>query len=360
MPAVGQMELEQARAECARFPTAVGSSMLAVRVGTAIAPTLAGSDHTIGVPDEGMRHWIFAPPVGMPLILALPGARKEVPNPRSGIEAREVLTGGLLTAYLTCWALWSRTSSQDGSFQMDLNWVAESRGFRMYNGAHGSGGYGSPMADFKMAVANLECVGLRGAGRWRASTPEPLINRHTRDDGLVWLQHAPLALRAMRDRGSGGHAQFPLAALRLDAQDAPIALGLAALWRKEIVVSALAPGAPGYWRGPLRTVLERCGDYNAARVAKMGGPWWAMKATELKRIALAGEFAEEADVDGAGPHAVVTLTPSPLLAAVYAPLLERRREAAQQELAAKELAPVVERIVEKVGRTRRRRRSSKP
>jgi hypothetical protein len=299
----------------------------------------------------GFRHWVLVPPRGYQVQIALPfnenegyeqegGVFKGIKTDRAGELARRLLSEGRLVAYLTAWALWETAGAdRTGVFRLDPELVADLRGFQKTGGgrADGGGSYGRPWQDFKKDLAFLQQIGLSEVGdgeNWaRAAVPEPLINAYAFGDTAgprdVMFKHAGLAIAwilGQRPR----FVQVPRAVLRLDARDAPMAYGLAAMWRAEIHDCALAPGAPGVWRGNLLDVLSATGMHNPRDAGKKGREYWEGRAEALGRVMNEGGFGV-AHVEGAGSTARVTLEPSPLLAAAYKGLLEARARAATRD-----------------------------
>lgn len=327
--------LAESRERVVRAPSPVLAAMVAARSGMTKAGHLPAIVDPSGktFPAAGFRHWQFTGPKGHSLWLPFPPTPSTTTKSKlgkievdPGIPAREALPGGLLLAYVTTWALWHQQGGKgsEGLFLFDPALVAELGGYALTGRSDRPGS--APRArsgavrHFTTQLDKLTTYGLAAVGDVKAKTVEPLINRYESPRGEAY-QHAPLALHAMhRD-----FTQLPLAVLRLDARDAPIAVGMAAFWR-ETIVSAL--DGPGHWRGSLRDLLVRLGAFNPAQARKQGGPTYLQGlARDLERIVADGELGS-AHTEGEGPGAIVTLTPSPILATVYEPLRAARLAAA--------------------------------
>ena len=338
--------LAESREQVVRAPSPVIAAMVAARSGMTKAGHLPAIVDPSGktFPAAGFRHWQFTGPKGHSLWLPFPSTPSTTTKGKlgkmevdPGIPAREALPGGLLLAYVTTWALWHQQGGKgsEGLFLFEPARVAELAGYALTARSDRPGS--APRArsgavrHFAAQLDKLTTYGLAAVGDVKAKTVEPLINRYESPRGEVY-QHAPLAIHAMRR----DFTQLPLAVLRLDARDAPIAVGMAAFWREHIVTTL--DGA-GHWRGTLRDLLVRLGAFNPAEARKRSpGPYLQGLARDLERIVAEGELGS-AHTEGSGPGAIVTLTPSPILATVYEPLRAARlAAAARAEAVAVEVA----------------------
>ncbi len=320
------------RALCLRIPQSVAVAFASTRGGELQRAPLRWHDRSGKTfpTSLDLRRWTFVPPRGATLVLPFGDETAHgITIERSGPIVREVLSGGSLRSYLATWALWAEQGcNAEGAFALDTNQIADLCGLEVYENKSGGGAsYGKALQDFRAAVEHLHTIGLAAVGDVEARSAEPLIQEwreKSRPNRRLYL-HARLALAALRQ--AGDFAQLPRNVLRLSARDTPIALGVATLWREEITRTALAPGAPGYWRGSLRDFAQKTGVYNEREAQKKAGSYWRPLAADIIRIVAQGELGT-AHVEGSGPRAIVTLEPSPVLARAYVPLLDAQREAA--------------------------------
>jgi hypothetical protein len=92
----------------------------------------------------------------------------------------------------------------------------------------------------------------------------------------------------------------------------------------------LEAGAPGFWRGTLRKLIDVLDIYNSNDARKRGNAYWPKIAGDIVRVTLDGGFGT-AHIAGDGPDACATLAPSPELAAAYRPLQDAQEQAKLRE-----------------------------
>lgn len=274
-----------------------------------------------------LQHWRLTPPVGHQFALDLPFENGS--NPKHGRGVRSVLTGPLLRAYIATWALTGAWATEHGGmnphglFEMrvrDVLWDlyglpkawTTSRGKR----------YPRPPTTAEKELAEtfgkLHLCLLEGIGNISAAAPEPLLQRYRDDNtGRAVYRQAPLAMLALQRY----FIQVPLEVLRLDALDTPLALGVA---RGLLQHARTILRGPGHWRCTLEELARVAGDPIAdARRNRGARAAYSSLAERLQRVVRAGVLGE-VTIEGEGPDALVTLTPSDALGTVYSSLVETR------------------------------------
>ena len=192
-----------------------------------------------------------------------------------------------------------------------------------------------------------------GDGKIIPGDPQRLIGHY--DDGRGSrrvYQHAQAVLLAMR----GEHRsflQFPVAALRLSSEDTPLALGLAALWRR-VIFDAVYQG-PGHYTTTLRALAEAVGEDWRAGVRRYGGhAFWSTFAETVSRVMRDGDLGT-ARVSGDHADAEVVLVPSDALAVVYRSYARARVSAIKREARTREAAETLAKARTLPGRKRGKR-----
>jgi hypothetical protein len=191
--------------------------------------------------------------------------------------------------------------------------------------------YAYPPADALAAyLANLEALGhvyVYGIDPVESSHGQPLImvyRHHARPDRRLYV-HADLAWRMVR----ASYTQIPRAVFRLHADEVPLALGLANLWRAHILGAVLR--GPGYYRTTLQELATEVNEPWEKGAHKLGpNVYWPRFAARCAKVMTEAELGAFA-LHGEGPAATATLTPSDALARVYAPLREAAARAAERE-----------------------------
>jgi hypothetical protein len=304
----------------ARIPQGLIVGTQAVRSGAINSVTRCYPGKDTFAMDDHMHLWAVVPSRGTTLVLPFTDA-SGVTVERVAHESRLVLSGSLLITYLTTWAVWGRRPDDGGKFIVDSREIAELRGFSEASSR-------KLMHDFRRSIDELTRIGVKSTREIKAAVAEPLINRLDVMGRGSYYRHAPILVDTLRLKGGepGGFAQVPFAACRLDAHAAPIAYGISAFWRREIVRSVLEPGAPGFWRSSLRKLADALDIYNPNEARKRGHAYWTKLAGDVARVTHDGCFGT-VHITGEGPEASATLTPSPELAAAYAPLQDAREQA---------------------------------
>lgn len=245
-------------------------------------------------------YFYVIPPKGSPLLLPLNG------QPRGSAAWRDVIKGGVLRAHVLSWDLWERQGCDpSGRFEWTPQVVARDIGRTSRSRGVDLG------ADFEKLATILIAGVDTGRGKIQALTPEPLIQRYTRDTGETLYRHAPMTVDVVR--GGGSFLQVPRALVEADPRHLPLALGIAVIVREGVVLAAKSDGTI---RMPLRTFLERAGEDTAMGARRNGRAYWARSAERIATLAREGDLAR-IDVEGEGPAASVILAPSSTLIDAY-------------------------------------------
>ena len=249
-----------------------------------------------------------------------------------GTMARAALAGSLLRDYLSTWYLARDRHADKGLFALDTRTVLlELYGLRPHITTAKGKRYARPPADaLATYLANLEALGhvyVYGIDPVESSHGQPLImvyRHHARHDRKLYV-HADLAWRMAR----ASYTQIPRAVFRLHADEVPLALGLASLWRAHILGAVLR--GRGFYRTTLQELATEVNEPWEKGAHKLGPsaywPRFAARCAKVMAEAALGAFT----LHGEGPAATATLTPSDALARVYAPLREASDRAAERE-----------------------------
>jgi hypothetical protein len=310
-------------------PSATRSPIAATRVAQRLGAELA-RDKTFRTFAAGdLEHWRLTSTRAQ-LAFDLPfveGASPKVTRERGATGARTVLTGPLLRAYIATWALMGAWTLENGGnnpfgiFDLDPRRVlGELYGLRSKTTTVGGKSYDRPPTtaaqQLKKELARLQVCLLEGIGPVTASPPEALVTRYRHEDGQAVYRHAPLAMIALGQH----YVQVPREVLRLDAHDTPMGLGLARVLCHE--ARAILRG-PGHWRGTLGKLARSIGEPVEEEARRDGAPRaFAQLAERLQRVTRDGALGA-LRVEGEGPKALVTLTPSEALGTIYSTIAER-------------------------------------
>jgi hypothetical protein len=300
----------------------------------AIEPTHDPTGDTFPATDD-LRYWDLRVSGRSKFVdrFALPLAGPLPPTARTlGTMARAALTGSRLRDYLSTWYLARDRQADKGLFALDARAVLlDLYGLRPHVTTAKGKRYARPPADALGAyLTNLEALGqvyVYGIGPVESSHGQPLImiyRHHARPDRQLYV-HADLAWRMAR----ASYTQIPRAVFRLHADEIPLALGLAHLWRAHILGAVLR--GRGFYRTTLQALATGVNE-PWERGAHERGPrvYWPRFAARCARVmadAALGTFT----LDGEGPTATATLTPSDALARVYSALREAADRAAARE-----------------------------
>jgi hypothetical protein len=144
------------------------------------------------------------------------------------------------------------------------------------------------------------------------------LQRYQNDStGRTVYRQAPLAMLALQKH----FIQVPREVLRLVSLDTPLALGVA---RGLLQHARIIRRGPGHWRCTLEELARVAGDPIAdARRNRGVRAAYRDLAEKLQRVVRAGALGE-VHLEGEGPDALVTLTPSDALGTVYDSLAEPR------------------------------------
>jgi hypothetical protein len=324
--AVAAARMREARSRCVQVPREIIQSFGAARAGEGELEAFVG---LFSAPLTGGQRWTIIPPRGTQLTLPLVNASPE----HFAVAARDALPGSMLRTYLATWALWAKAGgAATGAFERDDR-VILSELFGVAGMADRGSLRMSPtrLAELSADFDRLEGIFIKTASiktgdspdlSVSVSSPEPLLQRITARAGTrekrVYAHARPMVLLAHRV-----YVQVPSPVLRLNARDIPIAMALAEFWRDRTVPDIL--NGPGHSRLRLRQLLARLAVDVKAAVRRDGHTFWIRQAASLARIANAGDLGT-LHVEGEGPSAIVTLTPSVTLGLAYHALAERQRE----------------------------------
>jgi hypothetical protein len=304
----------------------------------AIEPTPDPTGDTFPATDD-LRYWDLRVAGRSPFIdrFALPLAGPLPPTGRTiGTQVRATLAGSLLRDYLSTWYLARDRRADKGLFALDLRTVLlDLYGLRPHVTTAKGRRYARPPADaLATYLANLAALGhvyVYGIGPVESSHGQPLITvyrHHVRHDRKLYV-HSDLAWRMVR----ASYIQVPRAVFRLHADEVPLALGVAHLWRAHILGAVLR--GPGFYRTTLQALATEVGEPWETGAHKLGpSVYWPRFAARCAAVMAAADLGAFA-LHGEGPAASVTLAPSDALARVYGPLREASDRAAEHEAAAR-------------------------
>jgi len=313
------LNLALVRVEMVRVPSAVVGGMVDLRAGnigrTERSPRDA-SGRTFSSVD--LAHWKLALPAGHQLAMHLPLEGK----PTKGSDVRVALDAGFLRAYLATWALAEERDDKDGLFEWDprrvlLELYGLKPAFSTTKGKRYERPPRSAEQELKDHFAALLDTWLEGIGDVKPSSPQQLVHFYENAAGRRVYQHAPLAWIAARSR----FIQVPRAVLHLDTQHAPLAMGVARLLRHH---ARDVLRGPGHHRATLQQLARGVGeDVEASTRDRGSGPYYRTLAARLGAVVSGGQLGA-LHLEGEGPDAIATLTPSTELATVYSTLAEDR------------------------------------
>ena len=276
-----------------------------------------------------LQHWRLTPPIGHQFALALDLPFERGTSPKHGRGVRAVLTGPLLRAFTATWALTGVWTAEHGGmnpyglFEMNprkvlLDWYGLEPKPTKTRGKIYTRPPTTAEKELAETFGKLHLCLLEGIGNVSAATPEPLLQRYGDENtGRAVYRQAPLAMIALQQF----YVQVPREVLRLDALDTPLALGVA---RGLLQHARTILRGPGHWRCTLEHLARVAGDPIAdARRNRGARAAYGSLAERLQRVVRDGALGE-VRVEGEGPDAVVTLTPSDALGTVYSSLAEPR------------------------------------
>lgn len=279
-----------------------------------------------------LQHWRLTPPIGHQFALALDMPFERGTGPKHGRGVRAVLTGPLLRAYTATWALtgvWAAEhggTNPHGLFDFDRRFVLlELYGLKPKPTKTRGTLYQRPPPSawdsLTAELATLHLCLLEGIGNVSVGpAPEPLLSRYRDDNtGRAVYRQAPLAMMALQRY----FVQVPREVLRLESDDTPLALGVS---RGLLQHARTILRGPGHWRCTLEHLARVAGDPIAdARRNRGARAAYGSLAERLQRVVRDGALGT-VHLEGEGPDALVTLTPSDALGAVYSSLAERPAE----------------------------------
>lgn len=319
------LALALAREDVVRVPTHIIGGMVDLRAGLgdgAKRSTTVALDALRGVRDPSGRtfssvdleHWRLTPPHGHQLALHI-GFDNVTKTPKAG-DVRSVLTGGFLRAYLATWALTDHIDNPHGLFEMDARRVLLDlyglKPTREKSRPNVTRPPRSAETELQRHFESLQNTLLEGIGDVRVgSKPQSLVSYYSdaRDRRRVY-QHAQLAMIAV----SKHFIQVPQEVLHLDTKDTALAVGIARVLRHH--ARDVLRGA-GHYRVPLRELADAAREDVQQLVRDRGaGAYYRALADRLHRVVSDGHLGT-IHLEGEGPSAIVTLTPSLTLATVY-------------------------------------------
>lgn len=329
------LELALSRAEMVRVPAPIISGMLDARAGDLTfhrspsaaekALDLDRTGRTFSAGDLAL--WRLTPPRWHQLSLSLDLPFDRGTSPHEGRGARSVLSGPYLRAYLACWALTDRTTEQlgenpQGLFAMDAGFVLlDLYGHKPETERKRPNVRRPPRTAERMLEREFQALRdtvLNGIGDWvPEGPPQALILPHRNvSDRRSFYFHHPLAMALLRRY----FVQVPRAVLRLSSDDTPLALGVARI----LLQHRAAFRGPGHWRCSLDALAREAGDPIAEARRNLGATkYYRTLAERLHRVVRDGVLGE-LYIEGEGPAATATLTPSVDLATVYSVMSEHR------------------------------------
>lgn len=324
-----------ARAEMVRVPAPIVGGMLDARAGDLTfhrspsaaekALDLDRTGRTFSAGDLAL--WRLTPPRWHQLSLSLDLPFERGTSPHEGRGARSVLSGPYLRAYLACWALTDRTTEQlgenpQGLFAMDAGFVLlDLYGHKPETERKRPNVRRPPRTAERMLEREFQALRdtvLNGIGDWvPEGPPQALILPHRNvSDRRSFYFHHPLAMALLRRY----FVQVPRAVLRLSSDDTPLALGVARI----LLQHRAAFRGPGHWRCSLDALAREAGDPIAEARRNLGATkYYRTLAERLHRVVRDGVLGE-LYIEGEGPAATATLTPSVDLATVYSVMPEHR------------------------------------
>lgn len=326
------LTLALARAEMVRVPAPIIGGALDARAGdftalrspSAAEKVLDRTGQTFSAGDLAL--WRLTPPrwhqLSLSLDLLFEGDPRKLPR-----GARTVLSGPYLRAYLACWALTDRTTDQlgenpQGLFAMDAGFVLlDLYGHKPETEKKRPNVRRPPRTAERMLEQEFQALRdtvLNGIGDWvPEGPPQALILPHRNAaDGRRFYFHHPLAMALLRKY----FIQVPRAVLRLSSDDTPLALGVARI----LLQHRAAFRGPGHWRCSLDAIAREAGDPIAEARRSLGATkYYRTLAERLQRVVHDGALGE-VRVEGEGPDALVTLTPSDALGTVYGSIADVR------------------------------------
>ena len=304
--------LALARVEMARVPARLVTGILDTRAGR--VGRMERAPRVPGVFALGeLERWRFVPPKGYPLTLPFGGTGKAG---KGSVIARAVLTGAVLRAYLATWSLLEESELGDGRFEVDVpHVIRDLYGVPMYREPK-RGILRPPPAHertFKAAFNTLQSIQLEGIGD--VTLGDPKLGRQPQflitcmnDPKGKTYHHAPIAMLAREN-----FVQVPQAVLRLKADDTALALGIANVWHRRVGAALRV----GHYRATLQQLADAVGEDAFQKTRDRGAPaYFRALADRLPRVMREGQLGD-LHLEGEGPSAVATLTPSDALATVY-------------------------------------------
>ena len=312
------------RVEMVRVPDAIVGGAMDLRADLGSRAERSPVDRTGNTfSSVDLEHWKLTPPKGHQLALHVGFESEAAPK---ASDVRAVLSGGFLRAYLATWALTEDGNNPHGLFEMDARRILlELYGLTPKTTLVRGKRYPRPPPSSEQELARhleaLQHTLLEGIGEVRVGPrPQPLVS-HYRDanDTRRIYQHAPLALIAVSKR----FVQVPRAVLRLDSKDTPLALGMTRVLRQH--AREVLRGT-GFYRAPLQQLARAAGEDVSQQTRDRGAAlYYRALAERMGRVVREGQLGD-LHLEGEGPSAVATLTPSGALAMVYQSLAANRPE----------------------------------
>lgn len=333
--------LEEARERYFVVPRLPARSLSMVRTGetpngtqvSLFPPQLLNNAHTFAIPEQWPKanYWRIRSRDGLQMAMPLEGNRDHIQE-HLGARTRDLLNGGVMRLWMATWVLAHEQKDPLGGFKVvPKHVVCELFGKKpeVTTAANGKRYERTPRLlerELWRQMEVLQNIYLCGVGDVTANTPEPLVQRYINEpESKQLFQHAPLAWRFARM----AFTQVPRAVLQLDSASAPLALGVANLWRAHMTSTIRGSGR---YTTTLPLFATEVGEDYESCVRHDGRAYWVRLVERLKEVLSVGQLGT-VHVAGEGFDATITLEPSETLASVYRSLVEasdRHREQAQK------------------------------
>ncbi len=325
-----EQKSERAQRDCMKVPQDITRTVVEARSG-GTSTTGMHAEPIAGTPYTGVR---LTKEARVTVLLPVP-----FDDARLGQDVRREFSAGMLRAFALLNALSQRQGHPHGLVHLTQGEVAELCGVSLHEykrtrrdrGAERTSTERRPhqrlLERVEKQLERLSRVYVQRIGTMEAGQPEPLVQRDAAR-GKRWWKPSTLVYRACvgidaktDNAGPGGFIQQPLGSLRLEADDAALAIGIATVVRADIHNAERRGG--GRIRSTLENLLPRIGWCMDRRRA-MGRRFWTDAAERLVRVAAAADLGEVMVV-GTGPEAEVFIIPSKLLRDAYSDAVEKSR-----------------------------------
>ncbi|MEY4510967.1 MAG: hypothetical protein RLZZ450_3089 [Pseudomonadota bacterium] len=291
-----------------------------VRIATNLASTFSRARLMRGEPQDS--YIVVQPPSGIALALPLGETLRVQQRGRGLVSLRQVLVGRALRTYLATLLLWQDFGMpEDGVFTFEgANAILDVIGATKNRERKGGRDYERfKSRDRLQVLADLTLftqIRVRAVGDVEAKTGDALLDelRDRADGRTLAYAHSRLITRELRK----SYVRIPRKVCQLDADDVPIAIGVATFARQKMLAHLRLHGAIS---APLRALADLVGADAPAGVRKHGRDFWTRMGATLADVAERSEIGT-LTIDGTmGPDAVATLSVHEALLSSYSPLL---------------------------------------